>query len=98
MNKIILSLILTGIFTTGFALTIPDRPEGRVSDYAGLLSADTRQELEGKLEAYELQTTNQVTVAIFKSLEGESLEDFSIKLADKWKIGHKGKDNGVILA
>ena len=36
-------------------------------------------------------------VAIFPSLEGESLEDFSIRLAQKWSIGQKGLDNGVIL-
>jgi uncharacterized protein len=38
-----------------------------------------------------------VVVAIFPSLEGESLEDFSIRLAEKWRIGHKGLDNGAIL-
>jgi uncharacterized protein len=36
-------------------------------------------------------------VAIFRSLEGESLEDFSIRLAQAWRIGRKGLDNGVIL-
>src|SRR4029434_7530579 len=36
-------------------------------------------------------------VAIFPSLEGESLEDFSIRLATAWKVGRKGKDNGVLL-
>jgi uncharacterized protein len=38
-----------------------------------------------------------VVVAIFRSLEGESLEDFSIRLAEQWRIGQKGLDNGVIL-
>jgi uncharacterized protein len=38
-----------------------------------------------------------VVVAIFRSLEGESLEDFSIRLAERWRIGQKGLDNGVIL-
>jgi uncharacterized protein len=38
-----------------------------------------------------------VVVAIFRSLEGESLEDYSIRLAERWRIGQKGLDNGVIL-
>ena len=36
-------------------------------------------------------------VAIFRSLEGESLEDYSIRLAERWRIGQKSLDNGVIL-
>jgi uncharacterized protein len=38
-----------------------------------------------------------MVIAIFPSLEGESLEDVSIRIADRWKVGHKGVDNGVIL-
>jgi len=38
-----------------------------------------------------------MVIAIFRSLEGENLEDFSIRLAQKWRIGQKGLDNGVIL-
>lgn len=97
MHKIVLITVFTFLFSIGFSVTIPDRPSGRVSDFAGLLSAETKQALENKLEAFEIQTTNQVAVAIFQSLEGESLEDFSIRLASKWKIGQKGVDNGVIL-
>jgi uncharacterized protein len=69
-----------------------------VNDYAQLLSPDARQRLEQSLAAHE-QATNgaQMVVAIFPSLEGESLEDFGIRLAEKWRIGQKSLDNGVIL-
>jgi uncharacterized protein len=69
-----------------------------VNDYAQLLSADARQRLEQSLAAHE-QATNgaQMVVAIFPSLEGESLEDFGIRLAERWRIGQKALDNGVIL-
>lgn len=80
-----------------FALTIPDKPEGYVNDYAGLLSQDARAKLTQTLSQFEQQTSNQVVVAVFNSLEGGSLEDFSIRLAEKWKIGQKGRSNGVIL-
>lgn len=70
---------------------------GRVSDTAGMFSAPVRAEVESLLAAHERETTNQVVVATVPSLEGEDLEGFSIRLAEEWKIGQKGKDNGVIL-
>ncbi len=79
------------------ALTIPDKPSGYVNDYVSLLSQSTKESLAKTLLNFEKETSNQIVIAIFKSLEGESLEDFSIRLADKWKIGTKKKDNGVIL-
>lgn len=80
-----------------FALDIPRRPEGYVSDYAGMISREARTRLEETLRQFESETSNQVVVATFPSLEGEVLEDFSIRLAEAWKVGQKAKDNGVIL-
>lgn len=80
-----------------FALEVPARPDGYVTDKAGMLSAEARSKLEFVLRSYEAQTTNQVVVATFPSLEGDSLEDFSIRLAEAWKVGQKDKDNGVIF-
>ena len=79
------------------ALTIPERPDGYVTDRAQILSDSVHEQLESRLQAFERETSNQIVVAAFPSLEGESLEDFSIHLAEKWKIGQKDKDNGVIL-
>ncbi len=89
-------IILLLAAQAAFSLQIPEKPKGRVSDYAGLLTNDQKVRLDAQLQRYEEATTNQIAVAIFKSLEGESLEDFSIRLAEKWKIGTR-KDNGVIL-
>ncbi|MBI3616393.1 MAG: TPM domain-containing protein [Candidatus Omnitrophica bacterium] len=80
-----------------FALDIPKRPEGYVSDYAKLLSGSARARLEQALRDFEDRTGNQVLVAVFPRLEGNALEDYSIRLAEAWKPGQKGKDNGVIL-
>ena len=80
-----------------FALDVPKRPEGYVSDYAKLLSDSTRGRLEQALRDFEDKTGNQVLVATFPRLEGEVLENYSIRLAQAWKPGRKGKDNGVIL-
>ena len=68
-----------------------------MNDYAGLLSADARGRLETRLAQRESATGAQMVIAIFPSLEGESLEDFGIRLAERWRAGQKGLDNGIIL-
>jgi uncharacterized protein len=68
-----------------------------VNDYAALLAPPERARLESRLAERERATGAQVVVAIFRSLEGQSLEDFSIRLAQQWRIGQKSLDNGVIL-
>ena len=80
-----------------FPLQVPAQPRGYVSDYAEIMLPSKRSALEATLRQFEEETTNQVVVATFPSLEEESLEDFSIRLSETWKIGQKGKDNGVIL-
>jgi len=79
------------------ALSIPAKPEAHVNDYAGLLSTDAKTELEQTLARFEQQTSNQIVVITFPSLEQENLEDFSNRLASQWRIGQKGKDNGVVV-
>jgi uncharacterized protein len=79
------------------ALQVPPRAEGYVTDRAGIFSPSTRTNLEEILRGYEDKTSNQVVVATFPSLEGDSLEDFSIRLAEAWKVGQKGRNNGVIF-
>jgi uncharacterized protein len=79
------------------ALQIPAPPIRRINDYAGALSAAERERLEQKLAARERDSSNQIVVGIFRSLEGESLEDVSIRLAQAWRVGRKGLDNGVIF-
>lgn len=98
-KKEILLVLFFSIFLpiNSFALTIPEKPTGYVNDYAGLLSKEATVQISANLSSYEKETSNQIVVAVFKSLEGESLEDFSIKLAEKWKVGTKDKDNGVIF-
>lgn len=68
-----------------------------MNDYAGLLAPADRERLERVLAERERATGAQMAIAIFRSLEGESLEDFSVRLAQRWRIGHKGLDNGAIL-
>jgi uncharacterized protein len=70
---------------------------GRVIDETGVLSAESKLSIENKLKEHEKATSNQVVVLIIPSLEGEVLEEYSLKVATTWKLGQKKKDNGVLL-
>jgi uncharacterized protein len=95
---IILSLFLLYVSPLSIcALEVPEHPRGRITDFTHTLSTSEISHLDQKLADFEKQTTNQIAVLMIPSLEGDNLEDYSIRLADKWKIGQKGKDNGVIL-
>jgi uncharacterized protein len=88
------------LLALGLALFLqPSLPalSGRVVDLAGILSPAEEDELVRKLEAIETETSVQIVVAAIPSLEGEPIEDFSIRLAEAWKIGQAGLDNGAII-
>src|ERR687892_733576 len=90
-----LLLVLT-ILRNGLALEIPAL-RGRVNDYAGMVPPDKTQQLEERLARFEKESGHQIAVLTIPSLEGEPIEDFSIRVAESWKIGQKGFDNGAIL-
>ncbi len=70
---------------------------GRVNDDAGLLSARTVTSLNTILRTFEDSTSNQVVVLTINTLDGANLEEYSMKVVETWKLGQKGKDNGVLL-
>ena len=95
--SIYLSVFIFLLWTSGAsALDVPAL-KGKVNDYGNILSSPTEQQLDAVLSDLERKDSTQIVVLTIKSLEGDSIEDFSIRVADKWKIGQKGKDNGAIL-
>lgn len=76
---------------------IPALAGHRIHDEAGILSPSTVSSLEVSLQRFEDSTSNQIAVLIVNSLEGESIDQFGIRAAEKWKLGRNDKDNGVIL-
>jgi uncharacterized protein len=77
---------------------MPEKPDSRVNDYASVLSAAEKQDLENKLSALESRSSNQIFIAIFgKMPENTYLEDFTVKLFDKWKPGLAEQDNGLLM-
>ncbi len=80
------------------ATAVPETPPRYVVDLAGMIDDATENRLNGYLQELEQKTTAQEVVLTIPSLEGESIEDVSITIAhDKWKLGQKGKDNGVLF-
>lgn len=68
-----------------------------VTDETGTLSPSEVNTLSQKLQDFDKKTSTQIVVYMVSSLDGESLEDVSQRIAEKNKIGKKGKDNGVLL-
>lgn len=78
------------------ALAVPEL-RSHVNDLAGLLNGTERQALEFKLMSHEQSSGQQFVLLIVPSLEDEVLEDFSIKVVEKWKLGQKKTDNGLLV-
>lgn len=78
------------------ALDVPEL-RGYVNDYAGMISPPVKVQLEDELKAFEQTDSTQIVLLTIPSLEGDAIEDFSIRVAEAWKIGQKNKDNGIIF-
>lgn len=76
----------------------PERPGDYVVDLADVIKPDAEKEIAKLLRELEDKTSAQVAVLTFNSLEGEPIESFSISVVEKWKLGQKGKDNGILIA
>ncbi|HEU5289755.1 MAG TPA: TPM domain-containing protein [Cyclobacteriaceae bacterium] len=77
---------------------VPPLDNKRVHDEAHVLSSHTVEQLEIQLKQYEDSTSNQIAILIINSLEGDVIEEYSIRVAhDEWKLGQSKNDNGVLL-
>ncbi len=98
MKKIfsIFILLLCCLPVAAYGLDVP-RLQGHVNDYAGMISPSAKSKIEKGLKAFEQSDSTQIVILTIPSLEGENLEEFSIKVAEAWKIGQQLKDNGIIF-
>jgi uncharacterized protein len=92
-------LAITLFLLQGFSALALDVPKlkDRVTDLAGKLTPDQISRLDSKLQELERTDSTQVAVLIIPSLEGESPEDYSMRVVETWKLGQKGRDNGALL-
>jgi uncharacterized protein len=100
-KSIIFLVFALFFFTTthaGLAAKIPATPANPVVDLAGIIDDAIETKINRYLRELERKTTAQMAILTVKSLEGQTIEEFSLTVAhDQWKLGQKGKDNGVLL-
>ncbi len=92
-------LLFTVSINKGFTQSIPDRPvpPRLVNDFAKMLDSDEANLLESKLVAFNDSTSTQIAIVTVPSLQGYDKADFAQQLAEKWGIGRKGLNNGVLI-
>ena len=95
--KFLLSFSFLVLFSSFLQAREVPRGGKAVVDEAGLLSRQTTKALSNALYQVKKQTGNEIAVLTVKSLEDETIDGYSIKVADQWKLGTKGKDNGVLF-
>ena len=78
---------------------LPDRlqPRGFVSDYANVISAPDERQLVSMIAELRQKTGAEIAVVTIPSLEGGDIDDFTVRLFNKWGVGQKGKDNGLMF-
>src|SRR6266540_2513956 len=91
------ALLLLLIAARASALDVPPPPTQWFTDRAGLLDASHAEALNRKLADFEQQSGAQFIIYVFPSIEGESIEDFTIRCVQQWKVGQKKYDNGLVL-
>jgi uncharacterized protein len=72
-------------------------PTGYVNDFANILSPGDIARLNNEITAIEKATTVEIAIVMVDSLQGVSVEEYAVKLFEKWGIGKKGTDNGLLI-
>ena len=100
-RNILPTTMLMLLVSLSVSAAIPEKPTQKllVWDYAGIIEPYQVQLLEDSLEAFSRTTSNQIVVMTVTNeiLEGYELAEFGQEVGQKWGVGHKGSDNGVII-
>jgi uncharacterized protein len=95
------SLLLLAALTGSGALALALQPipplTARVTDLTGTLTADQQARLESRLAEFESRKGAQLAVLIVASTQPEEIEQYSIRVADAWKLGREQPDDGALL-
>ncbi len=100
MRKLLSIFLFVAISFPSFAQNfdfLPSTPRGMVNDYADMLSSNEEQRLERKLINYRDTTTNAIVIATIESLQGNSIEEVSTELFNKWRMWEGDSYNGVLI-
>jgi uncharacterized protein len=90
-------LLLATSFVAQAQRAVPAHNAVWVHDEANVLSASAKAQMEALLQAHRDSTSNQIAVLVVPSLEGEDIDGYGVRVFEEWKLGQKGKDNGVLF-
>ncbi|WP_165044994.1 YgcG family protein [Dysgonomonas sp. ZJ709] len=96
-NKIVFLLFLIIFPLYGQNIPDPMSPPRLVNDFAGIFDSTQQSELESMLRAYNDTTSTQIYVVTINDLQGYAPSDYATTLGQKWGVGQKGKDNGLVI-
>jgi len=97
LGLIVTLLVISAVPQPGYAQTDLPIPRHYVEDYANVINTSDERSLNGILQELEQKTGAQYIVLTVQTTGGLPIEQFSIELAEKWKLGQKGKDNGMLF-
>lgn len=89
-------LFIFSAFVLFSAFTYPDYT-GYVNDYAGFLSTETKEKINSLLTEVEKKTSAEIAILTVPDLSSDTIENYAVKVFEQWKIGKKGKDNGILF-
>ncbi len=93
-----LLLVFTTMAPMRAAEVMPPAPREFFNDYAGVVSRPVAERLNAELVQFERDSSNQIVVAIFPHMQSDSsIEDYTVRVAQAWKVGQTGKKNGAVL-
>jgi uncharacterized protein len=95
---VLILLLAPSVMLTAESVSTLPAPTGYVNDFAGVLSPATKQSVESLCTQVDRQAHAQIAVVTIKTIDGDqSIEEFATALEDKWKVGAKGTDRGVLM-
>ena len=95
---VVVLMLVPAAFLAAESVDSLPKPTGYVSDFAGVLSPATVQSVDALCLQVDRKANAQIAVVTIKSLDNDqSIEEFATALEDKWKVGPKATDRGVLL-
>src|SRR3954464_11967534 len=100
--RFIRAAVVAQLFVLAFSLAaaevMPPKPRRYFNDYAGVTSVPVQQALDRQLERLEKTDSTQIIVAIYTKMQSDpSAKDYTVRLAESWGVGQKGKNNAAAL-
>jgi uncharacterized protein len=99
---LIFVLLFTGLLSCSSAIQAAERmppvPDQYFNDYAHVISPSTATQLNRKLADFERDTSSQILVVVYPKMESDSsIEDYTVRVVQAWRVGQKARNNGAVL-